>query len=60
MVKLFMADPPCRRSAPEYHALVAIRELPSCEAVALTHPDHADGVAEELNKFLETINGTGF
>lgn len=50
----YMADPPQSRSTPLYHALVAVRELPSCESVALVHPDEAEYVAETLNHFMGT------
>lgn len=45
----FMADPPCRRTTPDYHAFVAVRELPSCDVVALAHPEEAERIASQLN-----------
>lgn len=47
-----MADPPNRRSSPEYHAHVAVRELPSCEVITLAHPEDAQHYAETLNYFI--------
>ncbi len=48
----YMADPPQRRSTPEYHAHIAVRELPSCEVVCLAHPDDAEQYADTLNHFM--------
>lgn len=49
----FMADPPVRRSTPEYHVWIAIREYPSLEVVAIQHYEVATVQAQILNHFVE-------
>lgn len=54
MSKIFyMGNPPNRRSSPEYHSFVAVKELPSCETIVLAHPEEVDEIAETLNHFLD-------
>lgn len=48
----FMADPPTRRSTPDYHAHVAVRELPSLDVITIAHPDEAERIAAQLNHQL--------